>query len=100
MVRTISHKSFCRLFVLMSFSPPEVETGYRNVTADAVVRQGTAASRLIHVRARDKRFGSPIGECVIPLPMVAPLPPSISLRTLRSLRFKISSAAETAAEEF
>ena len=29
-----------------------------------------------------------------------PLPPSISLRTLRSLRFKNSSAADTAAEEF
>ena len=34
-------------------------------------------------------FGSPSTNCVIPLPMVAPLPPSIPLRSLRSLRLKI-----------
>ena len=34
----------------------------------------------------DATFSSPVGECVIPLPLVAALPPFIFLRTSRAAK--------------
>ena len=50
---------------------------------ESVTSRTLRTSREVILDGYATRFCSPIGECVIPLPLVAPLPPSISLRSLR-----------------
>ena len=55
--------------------------------------RGLPRAGLIRVRAQDKRFGSPSANCVIPLPMVAPLPPSIKPYSLVPIPYSLLPTA-------